>query len=70
MKTLKIEIGTKVIFTPTGREFILANVTDKRVSWYVSNDYKSGSGKNTLKMAWASMKQFLKGIESGEYKII
>lgn len=69
MTTTKIQSGTKIIFTPTNREFSLVTVTDKKVSWYVGNEFKSGTGKNTLKMTCTSMKSFLKGVKSGDYKI-
>lgn len=66
MKATEITAGTKVVFTPTGMEFEIAKVTETRISWYVEA-HKSGWGKNTMKMAWATMKQFQRGIDNGAY---
>ena len=70
MTIQEITIGTKVVFTPTNVEFTLAKVTETRISWYVNEQYKGGSGINNLKMAWVSVKQFKNGIKSGSYKIV
>lgn len=69
MKATEITKGMSFIFTPTGAEFQVAKVTDKRISWYV-DAHKSGWGRNTMRMAWASMRQFQDGLNSGAYKLI
>lgn len=61
--------GMKVEFTPTGKVFEIAKVTDKNVSWYVGFEYKGGNGTNNLKMAHTSVKRFMDGIERGIYII-
>jgi len=69
MKATEIIKGTKFIFTPTGVEFEVANVTDTRISWYHGFAVKSSWGKNTQRMTWASMKQFQHGLDDGSYII-
>lgn len=66
--TYNLKPGTSITFTPTGREFKLAKVTDKMVSWYTSI-HKGGSGKNILKMASTSLRIFNEGIAEGTYII-
>lgn len=66
MKATEITVGTKIIFTPTGREFAIAKVTDKRISWF-TNPHKSSWGRNTMKMAWVSIRQFQEGLDEGAY---
>jgi len=68
--TQDLKAGQKVIFTETNEAFILKEVTEKRVSWYVNFTYKGGTGKNTLRTAWTSRKVFLEGIADGSYKLI
>ena len=69
MKATEITKGMTFLFTPTGKEFQVAKVTDKRISWYVKV-HKGGNGINTLRIAWTSMRQFQDGLNSGDYKII
>lgn len=69
MKATEITNGMTFLFTPTGKEFKVAKVTDKRISWYV-DAHKSGWGRNTMKMAWVSIRQFQNGLNSGAYKLI
>ena len=64
-----LQVGTKIIFTPTKKEFIISNVTDKRVSWRV-DAHTSSWGKNTMKFAWTSLSTFNEGVRNGCYKII
>ena len=64
-----MEKGTTVRFNPTGREFTLTNVTDKRVVWCIAPE-KSSWGKNTLKKASISRKKFNDGIKNGTYTIL
>lgn len=65
-----IQSGTKILFTETGKHFILSKVTEKNVSWETGFTYRSGNGVNLMRMAWTSRKQFEKGIDKGAYKII
>jgi len=67
--TQDLKAGTKVIFTPTGAEFELKTVTDKKVFWYTGFDYKSNFGRNTMKTAGTSRTKFEAGIERGTYII-
>jgi len=60
--------GQTYIFTPTGMEITISNVTDKNVSWPVDR-HKSGSGKNELKFATIRLKRFLEAIEDETYKL-
>jgi hypothetical protein len=64
-----VKAGDIVFFAPTGAEFKIAKVTEKRVSWNVGFNYKGGTSKNILKMAWVSLKSFNKGIKDGIYII-
>lgn len=64
-----VQAGQTYIFTPTGSEFQIAKVGDKNVSWYVGFDYKSGGGKNVMKMAHTSIKRFERGITNGSYTL-
>ena len=59
--------GQTYIFTPTGKEFKIAKVTDKNISWYVGFEFKGGNGINTLRMVHTSVKRFQSGIERGVY---
>jgi len=70
MNEFELKAGIKVMYTPTGKIFELAKVTDKRVSWYTGNVSKGGSGKNNLRMTCTSVRIFKRGIENGTYKII
>lgn len=69
MEATKLTTGTKITFTPTGKIFEIAKVTDKRISWYVGFEFKGGCGKNTMKMTWCSIKEFQKGMDKGSYII-
>jgi hypothetical protein len=71
MKNLakEIEVGTVIEFTPTHSQFVIAKVTDKRISWNTVA-HTSSWGKNTMRMAWASMRQFQKGLDEGIYKVV
>lgn len=65
--TFKLQKGTEVIFTPTGKKIRLVTVTDKNVTWFTSFQYKGGTGKNKLKMARTSLQKFNAGILEGTY---
>lgn len=65
--TTDLKAGTKVLFTPTGEEFELKTVTDKRVVWYLGFSVKSSWGVNIMKTAGTSRRLFEKGIASGAY---
>jgi hypothetical protein len=67
MKATEIKAGQKFEFTPTNVVFEIANVTDKRISWYTGHAHKSGWGVNTMRMAWTSIKRFQSGIDNGTY---
>jgi hypothetical protein len=69
MKASELTPGTKVTFTPTGMTFEIAKVTETRISWYVGFEFKGGTGKNTMKMTWCSIKDFQEGIDEGSYII-
>ena len=45
-----LKAGQKVLFTVTGMEFILSKVTEKNVSWFITEPYQANT--NTMKMAW------------------
>ncbi|HEY4755797.1 MAG TPA: hypothetical protein VIH28_07070 [Ignavibacteriaceae bacterium] len=67
MKATDVKIGTIFLFTPTGKEFEVVKVTEKRISWNVPTH---NLGRNTMSMAWTSVKQFQHGLDSGAYKLI
>lgn len=62
-----MKAGQIYLFVPTNTEFEIAKVTEKNISWYVGFTYKSGTGKNTLRMAHTSVKRFQKAIDAGTY---
>jgi len=70
MTASKVKTGQKFEFTPTGKVFEIAKVTETRISWYIGQTVKSSWGVNNMRMAWASMKQFQSGLDKGSYKLI
>lgn len=68
-ETIEIKAGMEVIFSPTGSTIILAKVTEKRISWWISEPTKSSYGKNVMRMTWVSRNLFQKAIEAGTYII-
>jgi hypothetical protein len=70
MKATDLKPGMKVTFTPTGKVFEIAKVTETRVSWYNGFAHKSSWGKNTIKMTWVTLKEFQRGIDSGAYIVV
>ena len=64
-----LKAGMRFVFTPTGREFTLAKVTDTRASWY-TEPMKSSWGRNTMRMTWVTLRQFQEGINSGAYVVV
>lgn len=66
-KVENLKPGMNVIFTPTGAAFTIAAVNEKNISWWTGFNFKGGTGKNTLKKAWASKKKFQDGIDKGTY---
>jgi len=69
MKATDLKTGMKMIFTPTGAEFIISNVTDKKISWWTGIAEKSSWGKNTMRRACTSIRIFQRGIDNGTYII-
>jgi len=67
MTVQDLKPGQILIFTPTGKELTIGKVTETRVSWYFGFVTKSSWGRNNMKMAWASVKQFQAGIDKGSY---
>ena len=65
---MELKSGIKFSFTPTGKIFTLANVTEKRVSWYIPFEYMAN--KNKMRMAWISRKDFEEGINTGDYQLL
>ena len=70
MRAEDLRIGQRIKYTITGKEFDIARVTDKRISWYVGFIYPSSYKKMSMRMAWVSIKQFQKGLDSGMYVIL
>ena len=68
--TTELKTGMEFIFVPTGGKLRLKTVTDKKVIWFVGFTYKGGTGKNTLKTAGISRKQFEDAIKRGIYVIL
>ena len=62
-----IQVGEKYKYTPTGKVFEIAKVTDRRVSWYIGCTLPSSWGKNKMHMSWTSLKVFQEGINKGLY---
>jgi hypothetical protein len=67
MKASELTTGAKITFTPTGKVLTISKVTEKRISWYVGFVFKSGYGKNNLRMTSTSINIFQKGIDDGIY---
>jgi hypothetical protein len=67
MKAKEVKKGMKFLFVPTGVTFEVAKVTSTRISWYIGFAVKSSWGKNTMRLAWSTKKQFQKGIDNGAY---
>lgn len=67
MENISIKVGQEYKFAPTGKIFRVAKVTDKRVSWYLGRILLSSWGKNEMRMAWTSIKNFENGINKGLY---
>lgn len=72
MKASEIQKGMTIIYTSNdypqfNNEFVVENVTDKRISWFTGHPTRSN--KNIMKMAWVTKKQFQSGLDSGAYKI-
>lgn len=70
MKADEIKKGMKFLFVPTNGEFEIAKISKTRISWYTGFEVKSSWGKNTLRMAWSTKKQFQKGIDNGAYRLL
>lgn len=69
MRVENIQSGTK-IQCKNGNVFTIQKATDSRLSWYVEEPYKSGTGRNVLKMTWCTRKQAQKYLDSGWWTII
>lgn len=69
MNNSNVKKGTKIKYKHTGVIFEIDLVTEKRVSWFVSNSYKGGNGINTLSKAWTSRANFENCIINGTYII-
>lgn len=65
MNTEQIKKGDK-FFTPTGVTFKITEVTDNRISFAIKSSFW---GRNRIRLAWCTKKQFQKGIDKGQYKI-
>lgn len=69
MSIIILKTGSKFENTNTHSIITITNVTEKRVSFAVS-DFKSYKANvNTMSTLWISMKQALKFIENGNWKI-
>lgn len=62
-----LTVGKTFTFTPTGKQFQIAKVTDTRISWYLGFSTKSSWGRNTMKMAWCQLSKFEAGVADGTY---
>ena len=69
MNATDLKAGQVVIFTPTGVEFTISLVTEKRISWWTGFTCKSSWGKNNMRKAFSSIKTFQSGINDGTYVI-
>lgn len=65
-----VKKGMKFYFKPTGVSFEIAKATATRLSWYTGLEVKSSWGRNNMRMAWVTRKQFQKGIDNGAYILL
>jgi hypothetical protein len=64
----EIKAGSKILFTPTGVEFVLKTVTGSRVSWH--NERPNRPYINRMTCTTVTRDKFEKGIKNGTYIIL
>lgn len=69
MKATDLKVGQVMIFTPTGKEFTISLVTEKRISWWLGFVTKSSWGRNNMRKASTSIRIFQRGLDNGAYII-